>query len=285
MKYSELIERKRHGTPDFPIEYYYTDKTHPRYVMQAHWHKEFEVIRVKSGSLTLFLNNVRYELLAGDCVFVEGGCLKCGYPDECVYECLVFDTAMLKRQRMTDSEKNLFDNPASSFSFKNLIDRSDNKIIKVIDDIFSAMSECREVYEVCVVSLLYSLFFELYTSGYITKKHAAPPDKTLTSVMMLLEWIENNLSEQITLSGLSSASGLSENYICRIFKLYTSKTVMEYVNERRIEKACLEIADKSITEVAFACGFNDLSYFCKLFKRYKGISPRAYREERQGGVS
>ena len=53
MKYSELIEKRRHGTREFPIEHYYIDKTHPRYVMALHWHKEFEIIKVRSGRLTV----------------------------------------------------------------------------------------------------------------------------------------------------------------------------------------------------------------------------------------
>ena len=54
---------------------------------------------------------------------------------------------------------------------------------------------------------------------------------------------------------------------------------MQYVNEQRIEHACYDIAqkNKSITEAALDNGFNDLSYFAKTFKRYKGISPREFK--------
>ena len=115
-------------------------------------------------------------------------------------------------------------------------------------------------------------------SGCLTKKNSALTNKSLKTVTLLLDWIDNNLSEPISLSRLSEITGLSEKYICRIFKLYTSRTVSDYVNERRIEKACIEMEKKSITEAAFSSGFNELSYLCKLFRRYKGTTPSEYRK-------
>lgn len=77
---------------------------------------------------------------------------------------------------------------------------------------------------------------------------------------------------------LSSISGFSEKYLCRIFKEYTSKTPITYINELRIEKACNEmgINKKNITYAAYESGFNDLSYFCRTFKKYKNITPKEY---------
>ena len=278
MKYLELAEKKKHGTRGFPIEYYYIDQSHPRYVMRAHWHKEFEIIRVLFGKFTIYLNNVKYELFEGDCLLIEGGCLKQGHPEECVYECLVFDTAMLRRQVMSDSEKSYLDLTSSSFSYKNLIDRADTELYSSICELFAAMREAEPFYELKIVGLLYDIFFEMHTKGYIIRHKNRAMERGLKTVTSLLEWIENNICEPITLSKLSSVTGLSEKYICRIFKLYTSKTVTEYINEQRVENACIAMADKSITDVAFSSGFNDLSYFCKIFKRYKGMSPSEYKK-------
>lgn len=52
-----------------------------------------------------------------------------------------------------------------------------------------------------------------------------------------------------------------------------------YLNYYRIECACerLTLTDKSVTEIAFACGFNDMSYFSRVFKQLKGTTPTAYR--------
>ena len=92
------VEKTKHGTAAFPIEYYYVDETHPRYIMTAHWHREFEIIRVLSGSFTVFLNNTEFTLHEGDMLFVACGCLHRGQPTACVYECIVVDLKMLYKK-------------------------------------------------------------------------------------------------------------------------------------------------------------------------------------------
>ena len=65
-----------------------------------------------------------------------------------------------------------------------------------------------------------------------------------------------------------------------LIKEKTGKTPVEYLNGYRIEKASqlLLNSDQSVTEIAFSCGFNDLSYFIKTFKSQKGISPAKFRK-------
>ena len=61
----------------------------------------------------------------------------------------------------------------------------------------------------------------------------------------------------------------------------TRRSPIDYLNYYRIETACLRLSstEESITDIAYGCGFNDLSYFIKIFKKYKGVSPRKYRTE------
>ena len=60
----------------------------------------------------------------------------------------------------------------------------------------------------------------------------------------------------------------------------TGKTPIAYLNYYRIECAgeLLKLTDKTVTEVAMSCGFNDMSYFSKQFKRYKNVSPLKYKK-------
>ena len=84
-------ETKSHGSLSFPAELYHVDKSHIRYRMSCHWHPEHELIRVISGTLRVSLNELTFVLCAGDFVFVPGGTLLRGEPNECVYKCIVFD--------------------------------------------------------------------------------------------------------------------------------------------------------------------------------------------------
>ena len=73
---------------------------------------------------------------------------------------------------------------------------------------------------------------------------------------------------------------MNEKYLCRFFKAYTSYTPIDYVNRLRIEKAAddLRLLHRSVTEAAFANGFNDSAYFSKLFRQIKGVSPKVYQK-------
>ena len=73
MHYLDYNEKKQHGTPDFPIEYYHVDEHHPRYNMPFHCHKELEIIRILEGILYLKLDDEEFEAKAGDIIFINEG--------------------------------------------------------------------------------------------------------------------------------------------------------------------------------------------------------------------
>ena len=77
---------------------------------------------------------------------------------------------------------------------------------------------------------------------------------------------------------LSKASGLNEKYLCRFFKAYTSHTPIDYINRLRIERAADDLRTRhcSVTDAAYANGFNDSAYFSKLFRQIKGVTPINY---------
>ena len=95
MQYINYRESRQRGTADFPIEYHHVSPTHPQYIMALHWHVEFELIRILSGSLKLTVDEEEYTAKAGSSCFIPSGTIHAGEPDDCVYECLVFDMNVL----------------------------------------------------------------------------------------------------------------------------------------------------------------------------------------------
>lgn len=278
MKHADYVERKQHGTSDFPIEYYYIDEMHPRYFMSAHWHKEFEIVRVREGRFFIHLNNVGYDLRKGDILLVPVGYLHRGDPDEAAYECLVFDPAMLLvRPQGAAAEKFIAPIKNSNVVVKNIVDNSD--IGETVNELFESMKTKKYGYELEVYAQLFKLFSQLYTNGYILADKTVSCNKQTQTIMKLTEYLEENFRTNIDLDNLAQYVGLNKKYLCKIFKEYTSRTLVEYVNELRIENACYEISisGKNVTEAAFESGFNDSGYFCKMFKRYKGITPGEYK--------
>lgn len=84
----------------------------------------------------------------------------------------------------------------------------------------------------------------------------------------------------LTVTELAEMVGLTANWFGERFKVVTGMTVHDYLARLRIEAArtALETDDHDITNVALAVGFDDPSYFARVFRRHTGITPRAYRQ-------
>lgn len=84
-------------------------------------------------------------------------------------------------------------------------------------------------------------------------------------------------SKSFTVDILASACNISKYHFCRIFKAATGQSAINYLNSYRLKIAnnMLKSTNKSVNEIALLCGFEDASYFCKLYKREFGITPKS----------
>ena len=103
--------------------------------------------------------------------------------------------------------------------------------------------------------------------------------KELPIVDKIKDIIQKNLSSDLSLKDISDKLGISQYYMCHVFKRAANLTVLEYKNAQKISKAkdLLVNSDKSITDIALDCGFNNASYFSKLFTELETVSPSQYR--------
>ena len=94
----------------------------------------------------------------------------------------------------------------------------------------------------------------------------------------ILTFIEENYADTISLKSLAAVVDMNVNYFCEFSKRHTHQSPIDYLNTYRVDAACrmLKVNGCTVTEAAFSNGFNDLSYFVKTFKRYKGITPKQY---------
>ena len=275
----DYLEKRKHGTAAFPIEYYYVDKKHPRYVMNAHWHREFEIVHILSGSFTAYVNNTEFHLQPGDILFIGCGCLHRGQPTDCVYECIVVDLKMLLPRQGELAEQYISQIVNSQVNITSRLSSEDCDLHHTANQLFRTMGNPKPYYELSVFGLLFSLISQMYSHGYLSASDEVQTNRQIKRISSVLDWINHNLKEPISSEKLSEISNLNFNYLCKVFKNFTGQTIVQYVNEQRIERACYDITHrkKSITEAALHNGFNDLSYFTKTFKRYKGMTPREFK--------
>lgn len=99
------------------------------------------------------------------------------------------------------------------------------------------------------------------------------------SIQIAVEYINQHITEDISIDGICTACYLSKYYFCRLFKKKIGLTVMEYVLKTRNSMAKELLADSrlSVTEISESCGFSSISYFSRAFKNETGVTPLQYR--------
>jgi len=97
----------------------------------------------------------------------------------------------------------------------------------------------------------------------------------------VISYIYENLSEDISLDELAKIAGFEKNYFLRKFKKRTKQTPMNFIKDKRIEKAkeLLVYSDMNISQIAVATGFKTIHYFSKVFYEDTGVRPLNYRNE------
>lgn len=282
MHYLSYNEGKRHGTEEFPVAYYYINEEHTSYNMPFHWHKEWEIIRIRKGSLLLSIDGKEYTACAGDVVLLREGVLHGGTPSGCIYECFNFDLHGLFRNVLSVRDflrpfyrDQLLPNvyyPAKQPLF-----------YPVVDELLNCFYEdCAQDYKALItLGNIGRLFALIRSHGWYTENADASNENTrrIDQLKPVLEYIEAHFSSPLSLTQLSGVIGMNPKYFCRFFSSITQQTPMNYVNYYRIEQASnmLSSTNLSVTEIGLECGFNDICHFVKTFKKYRGITPGQYR--------
>lgn len=284
MKYLDYIESRKHGSFDFPFAFYNVNTHHPRYQMLHHWHPEFELIHILEGTLILQLDGCEITATAGDSFFITGGMVHSGIPKSCHYQCIVFDMDFFLREQKRGYQDLI------SLIYRSRIPecyfpRKMKEINNLVTSALSALISKQPGYELIVQGCFYQLLGTILQKNLFQKTEKLPDHlKQIKQFKTVISIIQKQYHENITLADMAASIHMNPNYFCRFFKSIAHQTPVQYLNFYRIESACEKISssDKSMTEIALECGFNDISYFVKVFKRYKLVTPTEYLRQLPG---
>ncbi len=130
---------------------------------------------------------------------------------------------------------------------------------------------------------LFEILYELSCSNYriLASSAFAKTDITAESrrVQKVTEYVAEHFKEEIRLQTLADLVGMTPSAFSRFFKLRTHKSISDYIIETRLGYASRKLADSSmsILEVCYTSGFNNISYFNRIFKKKKGCTPTDFR--------
>lgn len=291
--YNEIIHSSLKNTPVrlLPTHNPYIDTKEPigKNFCSLHIHDEIEILQADIGSFGVRFTGGDFVLESGDIILIKNR-----VPHQ------TFATSEYSSHRGMQFLPDLLDESQLSLSGRYLsrfINSGDMQIFRkgksitkelhgYIDSIFDEYEKKQLSYELYIKANLQLMLGCLYRNGILNNPDSFFNPHEIGKIMPLLKYIDENYAEPISLKQAGKILNLNQDYFCRLFKKATSMTFTDYLNYVRVchtEKP-LTFSDKSIAEISLDVGFASVSYFNRVFKKYKLITPSEYRRSKYATI-
>ncbi|BFH60449.1 AraC family transcriptional regulator [Paenibacillus azoreducens] len=264
--------------------------------LSTHFHDYFQIWYVSKGEFLHTLGTRQYRITKGDLFLVPPytmhriqafenekiEILGCEFMpsfinerfDDSSRDQTFFDTNYLKHFLRSDCSHH------SQIVFDGV---TDGKIRNLLQDMLSEYEGRAPFFQIVLKANLLQLLSIIIrqVNGELVKAGFQKIERYRDTMNKVVEYIDQNAHEDIKLEHICAISNMSKPTICRLFKEWTGKTFNRYLVDLRIANALvlLQRPSLSVTEVCYATGFNELAYFCRIFKKYTGISPNQFRKQ------
>lgn len=248
-----------------------------------HFHHSYEIVFIKNGSGKIMVENKCQEYENGALIFL-GPCLPhFSFSNDTFndnYEVVIhFDEKFVEeRIKRIPEFSSLI--PFIHSSAQVLLYSAAFKEKQAV--IFEDLITCSPIERLAAI---FNLLCKLSTSSAYQYLLEAPSGNRYMHNKQgkkIFDFINENYSRQISTKDIAQHLNLSTNSFCKVFKKLTNKTFIPYLNEYRIHRAVklIEYSEDNISEIAFKCGFENLSYFSKVFFQFKHLRPIDYKRRR-----
>lgn len=285
-EYENTQETKAHGNPEFPFNIYPCSIPLDFPAVPIHWHNDMEIIYVKKGAGQVLVDLVPYPVKAGDIVFVYPGQLHSieQTEDACMeYENIIFQLSLLagsgedlcNRQFFGPLLQNRIALPVYLFPespFYTEVNRCLDKL--------DTLSGCKEAARALgVKGQLFELFYLLF-QYFPNATPARRTSRSLDSMKLIVKHVETHYREKLSIRDMADLCGFSCSHFMKFFKQYMGTSFTAYLNDYRLTMAArmLKVSRDTVSVVAAECGFENLSYFNRLFRRKFDVTPTQYRD-------
>lgn len=284
-EYEYYHENKVHSASLFPYNTYLCSIPLDFKEVQKHWHNEMEIIYIKKGCGIITLDFDTYNVTAGDIVIVVPGQLHGIYQhdsDTMEYENIIFSVNMLLSKH-SDSVDSEFFTPLLSggLKFRHYITGE----LPYYSDLAACLNRADMIcsgfskgYKLAIKSCLFDFFYILYHNS--DESGPVKDNRNLARIKEVLKYIDNNYASDITIEEISAVCGFSSSHFMKFFKNTMGTSFIDYLNDYRLTIASrlLLSSESNIIDIAAGCGYNNLSYFNRIFKKKYGMTPSSYRK-------
>lgn len=296
LEYENYKENKKHYDSDFSYNTYLCSIPKDFPCVPLHWHNEVEIIYIKKGSAKICVDGELYLIHNRNAAIILPGVLHSIEPlddavDPVEYENIIFDINILLPKQGDTMSYGFFTRilyqPAN---FPTIIDENSDchkAILRCLDQIDSLRTTYPAGYYLGIKGWLYQIFFILesnilsHTSKYQKTCSFSEKYNSLTrdKLKLITDFIEKQYQQKITIEKMAELCGFSQSHFMKFFKQHMGKPFIEYVNDYRLIQAArlLKVSDDDVLAIALECGFENASYFNRLFLRKYGVTPTVFR--------
>ncbi len=253
--------------------------------LYLHWHPEFELCFLESGSLDFMVEDICHPMRAGDAVFVPPGLLHWARGTRAgSFRALVFSAELVVDPVQTAAFRKyvqpVLQNPAGFCLHLTGETKWQQEALGDLARIFSGAQE-REDSELLVIGLLQVIWQNLYRNGFAPVLGERTLGRSAERLQEAVRLIHARYGEELTLRMLACAAHMSEGQFCRSFKELTGNTPFSYLKRYRLLQSCVYLSetDKKVSEICTLCGFNNISYFNREFLKMIRAKPSVYRAQ------
>ena len=278
-------ENKRHSTQLKPFSFYYCRIPDDMPDVALHWHPEIEINMLTEGEGQYQVGDSRIHAKKGDIIIVTPNILHSVYTNTRIESNTFVGSMDFIGSTFYDKASVSYIRPIINGAkvFSPLITESDeyyNEISECVSRLFEIGNKKEDFYELMLKSELYRLIYLLYSYGKIKVQNDSA--KRLDKIKMALQYIQENYQEELRVSELADLCHFSKAYFMSFFRKNVGIPCVEYIMQFRLKKAGEELknTDKSVSEIAFDCGFRNLSNFNRHFKEYFGVVPKDFRNNK-----
>lgn len=288
----EYEEKEKHGTAQFPVGLHKLEYPADTDVMfYVHWHQEFEFLVLTEGKVLFTIEDRKYVMNPGDIVFINSNYLHmakniCGgvcsfYAIDFSYHVLNEDIHSIfskKFLRPILNDKYVFP------EFMPVSEDEDKCWQKDIRNYLHEIGECPEhelePFELMIRSRILAIWDILDKNCVRAQKDNDIESRYSERLEPVISYIKENYAYEITLGELAAILPMSEGQFSRVFKQTMKLSPIQYLMRYRILQSCklLQDTEKKIGEIANLSGFNNISYFNRVFLNTIGCTPKEYRE-------
>ena len=281
----------QHGTPESPISFIYDEiEKYDQGFIDWHWHPEMQFNIITDNPIEVFVGDRSVVLKKNEGIWINSGRLhmmKCG---EGVSSSLV-ETIVLSPEFIAHRSSSIYKRYISSWindknlSFVEFYDSIDwnRDIVSKIRDVFNKCAADNSLNELAVRNSISDIWLTMtdhrreIPEQFVSRKTMDSQNR----IKVMLSFIKENYGKHISLDDIANSAHVSRSECIRCFKNNVGETPVRYLTDLRIESAAnmLMMTEKPVNEIAVKCGFDDMSYFSKIFKNKKGVSPSQYRKE------